>query len=146
MAARSELRRSQGVVPFGVGAVIDFKEESLMSAGLDVWPTEQTSGEMRAALLVACQVLDGRLADHEAGDEFFGNARRRARLGDGGGHASGGLIRNGDVLVGGQIGEALCKIGIAGIQRRDDIPLQQRRVIPQRGTEPRVGQSRRIVL
>ncbi|MER8549925.1 DUF1998 domain-containing protein [Mesorhizobium sp. M0684] len=63
MAARSELRRSQGVVPFGVGAVIDFKEESLMSAGLDVWPTEQTSGEMRAALLAACQVLDGRLAD-----------------------------------------------------------------------------------
>lgn len=63
MAARFELRRSQGVVPFGVGAVIDFKEESLMSAGLDVWPTEQVSGEQRAALLAACQVLDGRLAN-----------------------------------------------------------------------------------
>ena len=62
MAARSEFRRSQGVVPFGVGAIIDFKEESLMAAGLDVWPTE-TSGEQRTALLGACQVLDGRLAD-----------------------------------------------------------------------------------
>ena len=63
MAARSELRRSQGVVPFGVGAVIDFKSESLMSAGLDMWPTEQVGGEQRAALLAAGQVLDGRLAD-----------------------------------------------------------------------------------
>ena len=41
MAARPEFRKSQGVVPFGVGAVIDFKEEALMSAGLDVWPTEK---------------------------------------------------------------------------------------------------------
>lgn len=63
LATRSELRRSQGVVPFGVGAVIDFKDGSLMSAGLDVWPTEQATGEVRAALLEACQVLDGRLAD-----------------------------------------------------------------------------------
>ena len=63
MAARSELRRSQGVVPFGVGAVIDFKAESLMAAGLDMWPTEQATGEQRAALLSADQVLDGRLAD-----------------------------------------------------------------------------------
>ncbi|CDX40024.1 conserved hypothetical protein [Mesorhizobium sp. ORS 3359] len=68
MSARSELRRSQGVVPFGVGAVIDFKEESLMSAGLDVWPTELTSGEQRAALIEACQVVDGRLADRLSGE------------------------------------------------------------------------------
>ncbi|RZJ47198.1 MAG: DUF1998 domain-containing protein [Brevundimonas sp.] len=63
MAPRSELRRSQGVVPFGVGAVVDFKAESLMSAGLDMWPSETASGEQRSALLAAGQVLDGRLAD-----------------------------------------------------------------------------------
>lgn len=60
--ARSELRRSQGVVPFGVGAIVDFAEESLMAAGLDVWPYEKADGEARRALLESCQVLDGRLA------------------------------------------------------------------------------------
>jgi hypothetical protein len=63
LATRSELRRSQGVVPFGVGAIVDFKEESLMAAGLDVWPSELATGEQRAALIEACQVVDGRLAD-----------------------------------------------------------------------------------
>lgn len=63
MAPRSELRRSQGVVPFGVGAIVDFKTESLMAAGLDMWPSETASGEQRAALLEAGKVLDGRLAD-----------------------------------------------------------------------------------
>lgn len=63
MAARSELRRSQGVVPFGVGAIIDFKDDSLMAAGLDAWPTESATGEQRMLLLEACRVLDGRLAD-----------------------------------------------------------------------------------
>jgi Domain of unknown function (DUF1998) len=62
MAARPDFRKSQGVVPFGVGAVIDFKEEALMSAGLDVWPTERAMGEVRVALLDACRVVDGRLA------------------------------------------------------------------------------------
>jgi hypothetical protein len=62
MAARPEFRKSQGVVPFGVGAVIDFKEEALMSAGLDVWPTERALGENRIALMNACRIVDGRLA------------------------------------------------------------------------------------
>jgi Domain of unknown function (DUF1998) len=62
MAARPEFRRSQGVVPFGVGAVIDFKEEALMAAGLDVWPSEHATGARRAALMNACRVEDGRLA------------------------------------------------------------------------------------
>src|ERR1700742_913127 len=62
MAARPEFRKSQGVVPFGVGAIIDFKEEALMAAGLDTWPTEKALGERRAALLDACRVVDGRLA------------------------------------------------------------------------------------
>lgn len=63
MTARAEFRRSQGVVPFGVGAMIDFKEDTLMAAGLDVWPTELTIGEQRAALLQSCRVVDGRLAE-----------------------------------------------------------------------------------
>src|SRR5260370_16140837 len=62
MAARPEFRKSQGVVPCGVGGVIDFKEEGLMSAGLDVWPTERAMGQNRVALLDACRVVDGRLA------------------------------------------------------------------------------------
>ena len=32
-------RRSQSVVPFGVGAIVEFEDEALMAAGLDVWPT-----------------------------------------------------------------------------------------------------------
>lgn len=59
---RSEFRMSQGVVPFGVGAIIDFKDESLMAAGLDVWPTESVTGEHRVILTEACRVVDGRLA------------------------------------------------------------------------------------
>jgi hypothetical protein len=62
MATQPEFRKSQGVVPFGVGATIDFENESLMSAGLDMWPFEKADGNARAAILNACQVVDGRLA------------------------------------------------------------------------------------
>lgn len=37
MAERTT-RRSQSVVPFGVGAIVEFEDEALMAAGLDVWP------------------------------------------------------------------------------------------------------------
>lgn len=33
-----KLRRSQAIMPFGVGALVDFPDQSLMTAGLDVWP------------------------------------------------------------------------------------------------------------
>lgn len=74
--ARSEFRRSQGVVPFGVGAIVDFADESLMSAGLDVWPYEIADPSKRSAIIKSCQVLDGRLAQRLSGDlgrtiEFF---------------------------------------------------------------------------
>jgi hypothetical protein len=36
--ARRDIRRSQLVVPFGVGSIIEFEDEALMPAGLDVWP------------------------------------------------------------------------------------------------------------
>lgn len=62
MAGRSEFRQSQGVVPFGVGAVTDFPDDSLMMAGLDAWPTETADGPHRAQLIQATQIVDGRLA------------------------------------------------------------------------------------
>jgi hypothetical protein len=39
---RRGVRRSQAVVPFGVGAIVDFEDEALMSAGLDAWPDESS--------------------------------------------------------------------------------------------------------
>lgn len=38
---RRGVRRSQAVVPFGVGAIVDFEDEALMAAGLDAWPEER---------------------------------------------------------------------------------------------------------
>lgn len=38
---RRGVRRSQAVVPFGVGAIVDFEDEALMAAGLDAWPEEK---------------------------------------------------------------------------------------------------------
>lgn len=67
---RPEFRSTQGVVPFGVGAIIDFTHESLMSAGLDMWPYEQADPVAKTEILKSCQVLDGRLAtrlSHEFG-------------------------------------------------------------------------------
>lgn len=62
-AVKNEFRQSQGVVPFGVGAIVDFPEESLMAAGLDVWPVEVCEPEERDELLAAHEILDGRLQD-----------------------------------------------------------------------------------
>jgi len=49
--ARRSVRRSQVLAPFGVGAMIDFPKETLMLAGLDVWPAQP-----------ACEIRDDRLA------------------------------------------------------------------------------------
>ena len=49
--ARKTLRRSQAVAPFGVGAIVDFPRQSLMAAGLDVWPDKPE-----------CPIQDDRLA------------------------------------------------------------------------------------
>lgn len=39
--ARRVTRRSQSVVPFGVGSIVEFEDEALMPAGLDVWPEKE---------------------------------------------------------------------------------------------------------
>jgi len=62
MAGRAEFRKSQGVVPFGVGAIIDFPDDSLMMAGLDAWPVELATGNAKSRLLNASRIIDGRLA------------------------------------------------------------------------------------
>src|SRR5687768_2241214 len=49
--ARNSIRRSQAVVPFGVGAIVEFPNQSLMAAGLDAWPPEPK-----------CTINDARLA------------------------------------------------------------------------------------
>ena len=56
--ARNEFRKSQGVVPFGVGATVDFENESLMSAGLDVWPSENAEGAAWLKIMEATQIAD----------------------------------------------------------------------------------------
>ncbi|MEO1615583.1 MAG: DUF1998 domain-containing protein [Planctomycetota bacterium] len=57
--ARKTIRRSQAVVPFGVGAIFDLPGQSLMSAGLDVWEDSPK-----------CPINDDRLAKR-LGVTFF---------------------------------------------------------------------------
>ena len=57
--ARKSIRRTQAVVPFGVGAIIDLPGQSLMSAGLDVWPDSPI-----------CAINDDRLANR-LGVKYF---------------------------------------------------------------------------
>lgn len=57
---RPEFRRTQGIVPFGVGAIIDFPDESLMAAGLDAWSIQAAPGQT-AALREATRVSEPRL-------------------------------------------------------------------------------------
>lgn len=71
--ARKSLRRSQVITPFGVGAIIDFPGESLMSAGLDAWPDKPE-----------CRIVDDRLA-RRLGVQYFRApppGRREGQQGD----------------------------------------------------------------
>jgi hypothetical protein len=57
------VRRGQLIVPFGVGAMIDFPEDTLMTAALDYWPYESdlNSPEQKDAILEATKITDARL-------------------------------------------------------------------------------------
>lgn len=57
--ARKIIRRSQVIVPFGVGAMVDFPGQSLMAAGLDAWPDQPK-----------CIIRDDRLA-RRLGIQYF---------------------------------------------------------------------------
>lgn len=55
---KKSTRRAQSVVPFGVGAMVEFEGETLMAAGLDEWPVD------------AQRIRDDRLAALLAKDHF----------------------------------------------------------------------------
>ena len=63
MSGVPEFRKSQGIVPYGVGAIVDFPDDSLMAAGLDMWPQVSANmpAERRARIAEATQIIDGRL-------------------------------------------------------------------------------------
>ena len=61
MSGKLDFRRSQGIVPFGVGSIVNFPEDSLMMAGLDMWPTEDPDNQYSRQLQFATQIIDGRL-------------------------------------------------------------------------------------
>lgn len=71
--ARNTLRRSQVITPFGVGAIVDFPGQSLMSTGLDAWPDKPE-----------CRINDDRLA-RRLGISYFRApppGRREGQQGD----------------------------------------------------------------
>ena len=61
MATKNEFRRSQGIVPYGIGSIVDFPEDSLMAAGLDAWPSELADPQTAAQIIQATEIVDGRL-------------------------------------------------------------------------------------
>ena len=61
MSGKLDFRRSQGIVPFGVGSIVNFPDDSLMMAGLDMWPTEISDNTLGKQLQFATQIIDGRL-------------------------------------------------------------------------------------
>ena len=52
-------RRGQLVVPFGIGAMVDFKDETLMTGGMDFWPVE--TGRRKESVAEDCRISDERL-------------------------------------------------------------------------------------
>ena len=62
MAYNDFVRRSQLIVPFGVGAIIDFPEDTLMTAALDLWPYERSiDPRQKEEILEATKIVDSRL-------------------------------------------------------------------------------------
>ena len=56
------VRRGQLISPFGIGAMVDFpKDESLMPAGLDVWPCAKQECPSGSGWLVREERLEARL-------------------------------------------------------------------------------------
>jgi len=66
MSAKLPIRRSQLISPFGVGAMIDFPgDESLMLAGLDVWPRAKEECPEGSGMLIREERLEKRLGVKE---------------------------------------------------------------------------------
>lgn len=83
MSDQKPIRRSQLISPFGMGAMVDFpRDESLMPAGLDVWPLAKEECPPESGWLIREERLEARLnvthfrfpPDHRApdsGTRFF---------------------------------------------------------------------------
>ncbi len=62
MPAYKPIRRSQLISPFGIGAMVDFpKDESLMPAGIDVWPSAKQECPSESGWLIREERLEARL-------------------------------------------------------------------------------------
>lgn len=62
MPAHKPVRRGQLISPFGIGAMVDFpKDESLMPAGLDVWPYAKQECPPESGWLIREERLEARL-------------------------------------------------------------------------------------
>ena len=75
MAGKNEFRKGQGILQYGVGAIVDFPEDSLMAAGLDMWPSELADSAFRAQIIEATQIMDSRLIAR-----LNANPERRVKL------------------------------------------------------------------
>ena len=56
---KHSFRTSQGIAPFGIGAIVDFVDDTLMMAGLDAW---EVARDENSKLREATKVVDERLA------------------------------------------------------------------------------------
>ncbi|HEY5503647.1 MAG TPA: DUF1998 domain-containing protein [Sedimentisphaerales bacterium] len=62
MSAKKPVRRSQLISPFGIGSMMDFPDdESLMPAGLDVWPSGKEECPKDSGWLIREERLEARL-------------------------------------------------------------------------------------
>lgn len=61
MVSKLEFRKSQGIAPHGVGAIVDFPDDSLMAAGLDAWDVEISERQRKQSIIRQCEVIDQRL-------------------------------------------------------------------------------------
>jgi len=53
-------RKSQGISPFGIGAIVDFENKSLMMLGLDFWPSEIAENVRKQKMRESYAVYDER--------------------------------------------------------------------------------------
>jgi hypothetical protein len=62
MPSNKPIRRGQLISPFGIGAMVDFpKDESLMPAGIDVWPLSKQECPPASGWLIREERLEARL-------------------------------------------------------------------------------------
>ena len=62
MAINNTIRRGQLILPFGIGAIVELPDETLITAGLDVWPYEyRDNPSVKEAIKTSTAIRDERL-------------------------------------------------------------------------------------